>query len=139
MLEKINKPNDIHKIALADFPQLAEEIRQFLIESVSQTGGHLASNLGAVALTLALHNVLELPQDKIVWDVGHQAYTHKILTGRKEGFKTLRKEGGMSGFPSEARVTVMHLMQDTVRTLSQQVWDMCGQGIFWDRITVWSQ
>lgn len=99
MLEKINKPNDIHKIALADFPQLADEIRQFLIESVSQTGGHLASNLGVVELTLALHNVLDLPQDKIVWDVGHQAYTHKILTGRKEGFKNLRKEGGMSGFP----------------------------------------
>ena len=73
MLEKINKPNDIHKIALADFPQLADEIRQFLIESVSQTGGHLASNLGVVELTLALHNVLDLPQDKIVWDVGHQA------------------------------------------------------------------
>ena len=99
MLEKINKPNDIHKIALADFPQLADEIRQFLIESVSQTGGHLASNLGVVELTLALHNVLDLPQDKIVWDVGHQAYTHKILTGRKEEFKNLRKEGGMSGFP----------------------------------------
>ena len=99
MLEKINKPNDIHKIALADFPQLADEIRQFLISSVSQTGGHLASNLGVVELTLALHNVLDLPQDKIIWDVGHQAYTHKILTGRKEGFKNLRKEGGMSGFP----------------------------------------
>ena len=102
MLEKINKPNDIHKIALADFPQLAEEIREFLIESVSHTGGHLASNLGVVELTLALHNVLELPQDKIVWDVGHQAYTHKILTGRKEGFKNLRKEGGMSGFPKRS-------------------------------------
>ena len=99
MLEKINKPNDIHKIALADFPQLADEIRQFLIESVSQTGGHLASNLGVVELTLALHNVLDLPQDKIVWDVGHQAYTHKILTGRKDEFNKLRKYGGISGFP----------------------------------------
>ena len=99
MLEKINKPNDIHKIALADFPELAAEIRQFLIRSVSHTGGHLASNLGVVELTLALHNVLDLPQDKIIWDVGHQAYTHKILTGRKEGFVNLRKEGGMSGFP----------------------------------------
>ena len=98
MLEKINKPNDIHKIALADFPLLAEEIRQFLIESVSRTGGHLASNLGAVELTLALHNVLDLPQDRIIWDVGHQAYTHKILTGRKDGFAKLRQEGGMSGF-----------------------------------------
>ena len=99
MLEKINKPNDIHKIALADFPLLAEEIRQFLIESVSRTGGHLASNLGAVELTLALHNVLDLPQDRIIWDVGHQAYTHKILTGRKDGFAKLRQEGGMSGLP----------------------------------------
>lgn len=99
MLEKINKPNDIHKIPLADFPELAAEIREFLIESVSRTGGHLASNLGVVELTLALHNVLDLPQDKIIWDVGHQAYTHKILTGRKEGFANLRKEGGMSGFP----------------------------------------
>lgn len=102
MLEKINKPNDIHKIALADFPQLAEEIREFLIESVSHTGGHLASNLGVVELTLALHNVLDFPQDKIVWDVGHQAYTHKILTGRKDGFKNLRKEGGLSGFPKRS-------------------------------------
>ena len=99
MLEKINRPNDIHKIALADFPALAAEIREFLIESVSKTGGHLASNLGVVELTLALHNVLDLPADKIIWDVGHQAYTHKILTGRKEGFAHLRKEGGMSGFP----------------------------------------
>ena len=99
MLEKINRPNDIHKIALADFPALAAEIREFLIESVSKTGGHLASNLGVVELTLALHNVLDLPADKIIWDVGHQAYTHKILTGRKEGFDNLRKEGGMSGFP----------------------------------------
>ena len=86
MLEKINKPNDIHKIALADFPQLAEEIRQFLIESVSHTGGHLASNLGVVELTMALHLVFDLPQDKLIWDVGHQAYTHKLLTGRKAGF-----------------------------------------------------
>ena len=99
ILDKIKKPNDIHKIALADFPALAEEIRTFLIESVSETGGHLASNLGVVELTLALHNVLDLPQDKIIWDVGHQAYTHKILTGRKEEFKNLRKEGGLSGFP----------------------------------------
>ena len=99
MLEKINKPNDIHKIALADFPLLAEEIRQFLIESVSRTGGHLASNLGAVELTLALHNVLDLPQDRIIWDVGHQAYTHKILTGRKDGFAKLRQVGGVCGVP----------------------------------------
>ena len=102
ILDKIKKPNDIHKIALADFPQLAEEIRNFLLESVSKTGGHLASNLGVVELTLALHNVLDFPEDKLIWDVGHQAYTHKILTGRKEEFKTLRKEGGLSGFPKRS-------------------------------------
>ncbi len=99
ILEKIKEPNDIHKVSLEDFPCLAEEIRSFLIQTVSETGGHLASNLGVVELTLALHNVLDLPQDKLIWDVGHQAYTHKILTGRKDGFKALRKEGGLSGFP----------------------------------------
>lgn len=102
ILEKIKVPNDIHKIPLADFPLLAEEIREFLIKSVSETGGHLASNLGVVELTLALHNVLDFPQDKLIWDVGHQAYTHKILTGRKEEFKNLRKEGGLSGFPKRS-------------------------------------
>lgn len=99
ILENIKKPNDIHKVELEDFPQLADEIRSFLIESLSKTGGHLASNLGVVELTMALHNVLNLPEDKIVWDVGHQAYTHKILTGRKEEFTTLRKQDGLSGFP----------------------------------------
>ncbi len=99
ILEKLRQANDLHKIPLSEFPTLAEEIRQFLIESVSRTGGHLASNLGAVELTLALHNVLEFPEDKLIWDVGHQAYTHKILTGRKEGFAKLRQDGGLSGFP----------------------------------------
>ena len=85
-----------------------------MIQSVSETGGHLASNLGVVELTLALHNVLDLPQDKLIWDVGHQAYTHKILTGRKDGFKDLRKEGGLSGFPKRNEVTVIRLIPDTV-------------------------
>ncbi|RHO90096.1 1-deoxy-D-xylulose-5-phosphate synthase [Ruminococcus sp. AF41-9] len=102
MLEKIRKPNDIHKIPLADFEPLAEEIRDFLIQSVSRTGGHLASNLGVVELTLALHNVLDFPEDKLIWDVGHQAYIHKILTGRKDEFSNLRKEGGLSGFPKRS-------------------------------------
>lgn len=102
ILDKIQKPNDIHKIPLADFPKLAEEIREFLIRSVSETGGHLASNLGVVELTLALHNVLNFPEDKLIWDVGHQAYTHKILTGRKDEFVNLRKEGGLSGFPKRS-------------------------------------
>ena len=90
MLEKINKPNDIHKIALADFPQLADEIREFLISSVSQTGGHLASNLGAVELTLALHNVLELPQDKIIWDIRH--IPTKSLPAEKRGLRNCEKK-----------------------------------------------
>ncbi len=99
ILEKINAPNDIKKIPLSDFPLLAEEIRSFLIRSVSVTGGHLASNLGAVELTIALHNVLTFPEDKLIWDVGHQSYTHKILTGRREEFAHLRQAGGISGFP----------------------------------------
>ncbi len=99
MLEKIKKPNDIKKIPVERLPELAEEIRGFLIESLSRTGGHLASNLGVVELTIALHRVYDLPEDKILWDVGHQAYTHKILTGRKEEFSRLRQSGGISGFP----------------------------------------
>ncbi|WWR14858.1 1-deoxy-D-xylulose-5-phosphate synthase [Lachnospiraceae bacterium JLR.KK008] len=99
LLEKIAKENDIKQIEKEDYAALAEEIRQFLIEKISVTGGHLGSNLGAVELTMALHLSLDLPDDKIVWDVGHQAYTHKLLTGRREGFETLRKYGGMSGFP----------------------------------------
>lgn len=99
VLEKIQKENDIKKLAPAELEELRDEIRKFLIESISVTGGHLASNLGVVELTMALHLSFDLPQDKIVWDVGHQSYTHKILTGRKEGFTTLRQYGGMSGFP----------------------------------------
>ena len=99
ILEKINKPNDIKKLDPIEYNQLAEEIRQFLIKKISVTGGHLASNLGVVELTMALHIVFNLPQDKLIWDVGHQSYTHKILTGRKNQFDQLRKFGGMSGFP----------------------------------------
>lgn len=101
-LEKIEKENDIKNIPEKDLPELAEEIRQFLIEKISVTGGHLGSNLGAVELTMALHLSLDLPKDKIVWDVGHQSYTHKLLTGRKEGFDSLRRFGGMAGFPKTA-------------------------------------
>ena len=99
MLEKIQKANDIKKLNQEELPVLAQEIRQFLIEKISKTGGHLASNLGVVELTMAMHLVFTLPEDKIIWDVGHQSYTHKILTGRKDGFDDLRKYGGMSGFP----------------------------------------
>ena len=99
LLEQIQQTNDIKKNKSKDYPLLAEEIRQFLIEKISVTGGHLGSNLGAVELTMAMHIALNLPEDKIVWDVGHQSYTHKLLTGRREGFDHLRKYGGMSGFP----------------------------------------
>lgn len=102
MLEKIQKPNVIKKIPADQLPALAEEIREFIIESLSKTGGHLASNLGVVELTIAMHRVFDLPKDKLIWDVGHQSYTHKILTGRKDGFETLRREGGISGFPKRS-------------------------------------
>lgn len=99
ILDRIQKENDIKNLTEAEIDELRYEIRQFLLENISVTGGHLASNLGVVELTIALHLCLDLPTDKIVWDVGHQSYTHKILTGRKEGFKTLRKYQGLSGFP----------------------------------------
>ncbi len=99
ILETIQTYNDVKKVPMDQMPQLAQEIRDFLIDTLSRTGGHLASNLGAVELTLALHYVFDLPKDKLIWDVGHQAYTHKILSGRKDGFANLRKLGGMSGFP----------------------------------------
>ena len=98
-LEKIKQENDIKALSQDELFLLADEIREFLIQKISVTGGHLASNLGVVELTMALHLVFDLPKDKIVWDVGHQSYTHKILTGRKAGFDELRKYGGMSGFP----------------------------------------
>lgn len=99
ILEKIKEANDVKQLSLSECEQLSQEIRDFLIRSLSETGGHLASNLGVVELTIALHRFLHFPEDKLVWDVGHQAYTHKILTGRKEQFATLRKTGGLSGFP----------------------------------------
>lgn len=99
LLDKINKPNDIKNIAPEDYAELAKEIRHFLVSNVSRTGGHLSSNLGTVELTMALHLFLDFPKDRLIFDVGHQAYTHKILTGRKNEFKTLRNFGGLSGFP----------------------------------------
>lgn len=99
ILDRIQKENDIKNLTEEELSQLSEEIRQFLIQSISVTGGHLASNLGVVELTMALHLCFDLPKDKIIWDVGHQSYTHKILTGRKEGFSSLRQYGGLSGFP----------------------------------------
>ena len=100
-LDKVNSPQDIKDMTLDELDLLSKDIRKFLVRSISKTGGHLASNLGVVELTLALHKVFDSPKDKIIWDVGHQSYVHKIITGRKEEFKTLRQFNGMSGFPKE--------------------------------------
>ena len=99
ILDKINGPDDVKKLNETELRELAEEIRSFLIEKISHTGGHLASNLGVVELTIALYLAFDLPKDKIIWDVGHQSYTHKILSGRKDDFDGLRQYGGLSGFP----------------------------------------
>ena len=99
VLQNVNYPKDVKRLNLAEKQQLAGEIRKYILEIVSKNGGHLASNLGVVELTIAIHSVFNSPEDKIVWDVGHQSYVHKILTGRKEEMKTLRTFGGLSGFP----------------------------------------
>ena len=99
LLDTINNPDDLRKLDRSQLPELAEELREFLVESVSKTGGHLSSNLGTVELTIALHYIYDTPEDKLVWDVGHQTYTHKILTGRRDGMSKLRMAGGISGFP----------------------------------------
>lgn len=100
LLNRIEKPEDVKALTVRELEQLASELRHFIIDTVSQNGGHLAPNLGTVELTLALYSVFSFPEDKLVWDVGHQAYTHKILTGRKDAFHTLRKKGGITGFPN---------------------------------------
>ena len=102
LLPGISGPQDLKNLSEEQLYQLAGEIRRFLVNSVGQTGGHLAANLGVVELTLALHSLFNSPEDQIVWDVGHQSYVHKILTGRKDQFSTLRKYGGLSGFPKHA-------------------------------------
>jgi 1-deoxy-D-xylulose-5-phosphate synthase len=102
LLEQVNSPADIKKLSVLQLTELADEVREFILSSVSKTGGHLASNLGVVELTLALHRVFDFRKDKLLWDVGHQCYTHKIVTGRKEGFENLRRAAGISGFPNPA-------------------------------------
>lgn len=137
VLDRINQANDIKYLNEAQLEELPGEIRQFLIEHISKTGGHLASNLGVVELTMALHLVLNFPEDKLIWDVGHQSYTHKILTGRKREFEHLRQLDGISGFRNALRVIVMLLTPDTVLLLSQQVLDMRKPEIFWERTIMW--
>ena len=123
LLDHIKQSSDIKKLKEDQYPELAREIRQFLIEKISKTGGHLASNLGVVELTMALHLAFDLPKDKIVWDVGHQAYTHKLLSGRKAGFDDLRQFGGMSGFPKRKESPYDEFHFDFRRA-----WDRPGTG-----------
>src|SRR5437588_12303177 len=97
LLDNINGPSDLKHLTLEELEQLADEVRQEIISTINQVGGHYASNLGTIELTIALHRVLSSPWDKIVWDVGHQAYPHKLLTGRRDRFNTMRQYGGLSG------------------------------------------
>ena len=99
ILNKVNSSNDIKSLSAEELPELCEELRKFIIQNVSKTGGHLASNLGTIELTVALHRVYDSSVDRIVFDVGHQSYAHKIITGRRDEFPTLRSYGGISGFP----------------------------------------
>src|SRR5687768_14762194 len=102
LLDSVRSPEDLRRLPASDLPALATEIRDFLVPAVCATGGHLGPNLGVVELTIALHRVFRSPRDRILWDTGHQAYVHKILTGRQEGFATLRQPGGLSGYPSRS-------------------------------------
>src|SRR5580765_7922770 len=102
LIERVNSPADLKKLSLAEVNDLAAEIREFIVEAVTVHGGHLGSNLGAVELTLAVHRVFDSPRDIVLWDTGHQAYVHKIVTGRRDDFTTLRQAGGLSGYPSRS-------------------------------------
>ena len=128
VLDKMEKENDIKKLTNSELELLRGEIREFLINTLSITGGHLASNLGTVELTMALHLVFDLPKDKIIWDVGHQSYTHKILTGRKDEFVTLRQYGGLSGFPNRAESPC-----DVFETGHSTTSISAGLGLAWTR------
>src|SRR6185312_3472390 len=99
-LDRINSPADLRRLSYPELDQLAAEIRAYIVDTVTVTGGHLGSNLGAVELTLALHRAFDSPRDILLWDTGHQAYVHKLVTGRREAFPTLRQEGGLSGYPN---------------------------------------
>jgi len=102
LLEQVNTPDDLKKLTVDQLKTLADDIRQLILSSVSKTGGHLASNLGVVELTLAMHYVFDFKTDRLLWDVGHQCYAHKIITGRKDAFRHLRQTDGISGFPNPA-------------------------------------
>ena len=138
LLDKIDQPSDLKKLNAQQVEKLCAEIRHFLLENISKTGGHLASNLGTVELTVALHRVLETPKDKIVFDVGHQCYTHKLLTGRRKQFDHLRQLDGISGFPNPHEVCTMPLLPDMAirRFHSLLVWlgpkrSSMSPGLWW--------
>ncbi|MEM1140529.1 MAG: 1-deoxy-D-xylulose-5-phosphate synthase N-terminal domain-containing protein, partial [Pseudomonadota bacterium] len=102
VLDRVNEPADMKDLSRSELKQLSDEVRRELIDAVSQTGGHLGAGLGVVELTVAIHHVFDTPDDRLIWDVGHQAYPHKILTGRKDRIRTLRQGGGLSGFTKRA-------------------------------------
>ena len=120
ILDCINSPEDLRKLARDDVKKVSHELRAFLLESVSKSGGHLSSNLGTVELTLAIHYVFNTPFDKLVWDVGHQCYPHKIITGRRSKLSSIRKFGGISGFPKRSESSTMILVLRTHPHLYQQ-------------------
>lgn len=110
-LKDINFPSDLRKLSESDLQEVSNEVRKEMIDAVSETGGHLGAGLGVVELTVALHYVFDTPNDRLIWDVGHQTYPHKILTGRKSKIKTLRQGNGLSGFTKDLRVSMIHLVQ----------------------------
>ena len=114
-LNQINFPYDLKKIPESKLQNVADEVRKELIEAVSVTGGHLGASLGVVELTVALHYIFDTPKDKLIWDVGHQCYPHKILTGRKDRIRTLRQGSGLSGFTKRLKVNMTHLVQHIVQ------------------------
>ena len=120
ILNEINSPDDLKKVHHRKLKRLASEIRKLIITVVSSNGGHLASNLGVVELTIALHRVFNSPVDKIIWDVGHQCYTHKILTGRKEGFTTIRTNSGLADFQKDLKVSMIRLIPGMLQPQYQQ-------------------
>lgn len=129
ILERINSPADLTQLTIGEMEQLAVELRRLIVDTVAENGGHLASSLGAIEFTLALYKVFRPPQDKVVWDVGHQAYAHKILTGRRERFSTLRRKGGITGFPAGQSQFTTFSAWATRLPLYQRLWDWLPPGI----------
>ena len=123
-LDKIDSPNDLRILSVAQLNKLAAEIRDYITQSVSCTGGHLASNLGVVELTIAMHYVFDFSKDKLLWDVGHQCYAHKIITGRREQFKKLRQKDGITGFPAPAESKYDQFLSATRAHQYRRRWDL---------------